>query len=118
MTENWSRQKCSRKSVRANGPIQIKKMKGAFSLNNPLVGTARPPESDKSSCPSNFLPAILGPGMGAPILWAPGKIAFFLQENRHAHKIPRFKGGGGLLGFFLGGGKCRFYFYGREDFSD
>ena len=24
--------------------------------------------------------------------------------------------GGGILG--LGGGKCRFYFYGREDFSD
>ena len=25
-------------------------------------------------------------------------------------------GGGGILGFF-GGGECRFYFYGREDFS-
>ena len=25
--------------------------------------------------------------------------------------------GGGILGF-LGGGECRFYFYGREDFSD
>ena len=24
--------------------------------------------------------------------------------------------GGGILGW--GGGKCRFYFYGREDFSD
>ena len=32
------------KSVRANDPIQIKKMKGAFSLNNPLVGSVRPPE--------------------------------------------------------------------------
>ena len=31
-------------------------------------------------------------------------------------KIPRFRGGG-ILGF-LGGGECRFYFYGRGDFSD
>ena len=62
--------------------------------------------------------AILGPEMAAPMLWAPGKISFFLQENLHAHKIPRF-GGGGYLGFWGGGwGKCRFYFHGREDFSD
>ena len=28
-------------------------------------------------------------------------------------------GGGGIWGFFLGGGgESRFYFYGREDFSD
>ena len=32
------------KSVRANGPIKMKEMKGAFSLNNLLVGTVRPPE--------------------------------------------------------------------------
>ena len=32
------------KSVRANDPIQIKKIKGAFSLNNSLVGTPRPPD--------------------------------------------------------------------------
>ena len=34
----------------------------------------------------------------------------------HVHKIPRFFGGG-ILGFF-GGGECRFYFYGRADFSE
>ena len=28
-----------------------------------------------------------------------------------------FWGGGGILGFFLGG-ECRSYFYGRADFSD
>ena len=28
-----------------------------------------------------FLSAILGPEMAAPILWTPGKNAFFLQEN-------------------------------------
>ena len=32
------------KSVRANGPIKMKKMKGAFFLNNLLVGTVRPPD--------------------------------------------------------------------------
>ena len=32
------------KSLRANDPIKTKKMKGALSLNNLLVGTVRPPE--------------------------------------------------------------------------
>ena len=49
--------------------------------------------------------------MAAPILWAPGKIVFLLQENLHAHKIPLFLGGGE-------GGSGDFIFYGREDFSD
>ena len=37
----------------------------------------------------------------------------------HAHKIPRSRGGG-ILGFFGGGGRggCQFYFHGREDFSE
>ena len=63
--------------------------------------------------------AILGPEMAAPILWTPGKMRPLCRKN-HVHKIPRFGGGGGILGFFLGGGggECRFYFYGREDFSD
>ena len=64
-----------------------------------------------------FLSAILGPEMAAPILWAPRISAFFLQENLHVHKIPRFRGGGGVLGLG-GGGKCRFYFHGRGDFSE
>ena len=46
----------------------------------------------------------------------PAKNASFLQENLHVHKIPRFRGRGGYFG--LGGGKCRFYFYGRGDFSE
>ena len=29
-----------------------------------------------------------------------------------------FLGGGGILVFFWGGGECRFYFYGRTDFSE
>ena len=49
-----------------------------------------------------FFSAILGPEMAAPILWTPGKNAFFLQENRHVHKISRFRGGG-ILGFGGGG---------------
>ena len=32
------------KSVRANDPIKMKKIKGAFSLNTLFVGTVRPPE--------------------------------------------------------------------------
>ena len=64
-----------------------------------------------------FVSAILGPEMAAPILWAPRISAFFLQENLHVHRIPRFGGGGGL-GLGLGGGEYRFYFYGRGDFSE
>ena len=64
-----------------------------------------------------FVSTILGPAMAAPILWAPGKNAFFFFcRKTYVHKIPRFGGGGfWVLG---GGGKCRFYFYGRGDFSD
>ena len=36
----------------------------------------------------------------------------------HVHKIPRFGGVGVFWVFFWGGGECRFYFYGRADFSD
>ena len=61
-----------------------------------------------------MLPSILGPEMAAPILWASGKIAFFLQEN--AMPIKFLVLGGGVFGFFWGG-KCRFYFYRSEDSS-
>ena len=71
--------------------------------------------SDKIRVSVNFLPAILGPEMAAPILWAPGEKKVLSAGESHVHKIPRFRG---HFGFFLGGGKCRFYFYGREDFSD
>ena len=65
-----------------------------------------------------FLSAILGPEMGASILWTPGKMRPFCRKS-HVHKIPRFRGGGGISGFARGGGgECRFYFYGREDFSE
>ena len=53
--------------------------------------------------------------MAAPILWAPGKNAVFLQEN-HVRKIPRL--GGGNLGFVLGGGggSANFIFMGAGIF--
>ena len=34
------------KSVRANGPTKTNKVKGTFSLNNLVVGTVRPPETN------------------------------------------------------------------------
>ena len=60
---------------------------------------------------AKFVSAILGPEMGAPILWTPGKMRSFCRKN-HVRTIPLFWGGG------LGGGECRFYFYGRADFSE
>ena len=70
-----------------------------------------PPNFRKILVSVKFLSAILGPEMGAPILWTPGKNAFFLQENLHVHKIPRFGGG---LGF--GGGSADFIFMGAGIF--
>ena len=39
----------------------------------------------------------------------------FCRKKQFFHKIPRFRGGE-YFGFW-GGGRCRFYFYGRGDFS-
>ena len=63
-----------------------------------------------------FLSAILGPEMAAPILWTPGKMRPFCRKTIFSIKF-LVLGGGGYFGFG-GGGECRFYFYGREDFSD
>ena len=64
-----------------------------------------------------FLSAILGPEMAASILWTPGKMRSFCRKNLHVHKFLVFLGGGWYFGFW-GGGECRFYFYGRADFSE
>ena len=58
-----------------------------------------------------FVSAILGPEMAAPILWTPGKCVLFAGKTMSV-KFLLLRGGLG------GGGKCRFYFYGRADFSD
>ena len=62
-----------------------------------------------------FLSAILGPEMAAPILWTPGKMPSFCRKTSMSIKFP---GLGGVRGFWGGGGECRFYLYGRRDFSD
>ena len=63
-----------------------------------------------------FVSAILGPEMAAPILWTHGKMPFFCRKTSMSIKILVLGGGGSIWVF--GGGECRFYFYGREDFSD
>ena len=63
-----------------------------------------------------FVSAILGPEMGAPILWTPGKMRSFCRKKPMSIKF--LVVGGGCFGFFGGGGECQFYFYGRADFSD
>ena len=55
-----------------------------------------------------------GAGNGCANFMGAWKNAFFLQEKPMFIKF-LLLGGGGLLGF---GGECRFYFYGREDFSE
>ena len=44
------------------------------------------------------------------------KNAFCLQEKPMSTKFLAL--GGGILGFWRGGGECRFYFYGRADFFE
>ena len=56
----------------------------------------------------------MGPEMAAPILCAPGKNAFFLQEKPFSIKF-RVLGGGVILGFF-GGGSADFIFMGARIF--
>ena len=80
-----------------------------FSWNLPLEPPNRPQKQPqpfrvffrKFLMSVKFLTAMLGLEMAAPILWAPRISAFFLQENLHVLKIPRFRGGGILC---LGGG--------------
>ena len=62
-----------------------------------------------------FVSAILGPEMAVPILWTPGKMLPFCRKKTMSIKFLVLWGG--YFGFW-GGGECRFYFYGREDFSD
>ena len=61
-----------------------------------------------------FLSAILGPEMAAPILWTPGKNAFFLQEKPVSIKFLVL--GGGVFWVFWGGGSADFIFMGARIF--
>ena len=55
--------------------------------------------------------------MDAPILWVPGKIASFLNENLHAHKNFSFLGVGNWVFFGEGGGgSADFMFMGARIF--
>ena len=56
--------------------------------------------------------------MAAPIVWAPGSFAFFLQEKTPTPIKFLVLEGGGLLGFVFLGGECRFQFYGRGGFAE
>ena len=51
-----------------------------------------------------FVSAILGPEMGAPILWTPEKMRSFCRKN-HVRKIPLFWGGGGSADFIFMGAR-------------
>ena len=62
-----------------------------------------------------FLPAILGPELAAPILWAPGKNALFLQEKPMPIKF-LVLGGGGFWVFLGGGGIADLIFMGARIF--
>ena len=61
-----------------------------------------------------FSSAILGPEMAAPILWAPGKIALFLQEKPMSIKVLLL--GGGVFWVLGGGGSADFIFMGARIF--
>ena len=54
-----------------------------------------------------FVSAILGPEMGASILWTPGRCVLSAGKTMSIKFI--VLGGGGILGFL--GGECQFYLY-------
>ena len=74
-------------------------------------------ENQKNPRVRKFLSAILGPEMGASILWTPGKMHPFCRKKTHVHKIPRFRGGVNF-GFWGGGGgaSADFIFMGARIF--
>ena len=57
-----------------------------------------------------------GAGNGCANFMDAWKNAFFLQEKKPMSI--KFRVLGGVFWVWGGGGKCRFYFYGREDFSE
>ena len=57
-----------------------------------------------------------GAGNGCANFMDAWKKCVLSAGKTRVHKIPRFRGGG-YFGFG-GGGECRFYFYGRADFSE
>ena len=62
-----------------------------------------------------FLSAILGPEMGASILWTPGKKTSVLQEKPMSIKFLVLGAGGGIF-WFWGGGSADFIFMGVRIF--
>ena len=77
------------------------------------------PEShffQKNPCVREIFVRNSGVGNGCANFMGAWKNAFFLQEKPMSIKFLPL-GGGCILGFG-GEGRCRFYFYGREDFSD
>ena len=90
----WNSARCQRMRKKNSGSALCQRMRKKNSgVRNAVVIIQKILVSVK------YLSAILGPEMGAPILWAPGIFAVFLQENLHVHKIPRFRGA-----FWVGGG--------------
>ena len=76
----------------------------------PLIGASLESFFRKIPVSVKFLSAVLRPEMAAPILWTPGKNAFFLQEKPHVRKIPPFRGG------FFGGGVPILFLWARGFF--
>ena len=83
---------------RAGGPGRAR----ACSQKNPRVRKIRVRNSGAGNGCANSMDA-----------W---KSVFFLQEKPMSIKFLVW--GGGYFGFWGKGGECRFYFYGRADFSD
>ena len=78
--------------------------------------TPESPRLRKSVMSIKFPPAILGPEMAAPILWAPGIFGSFCWKKTPM-PIRFLLLGGGVLGFLgRGGGSANFIFMGAGIF--
>ena len=68
---------CANRKISPKFHVENGVKNGKFHANFTLLGRS----AEKILVSVKFLSAILGPEMGAPILWAPGIFAFFLQET-------------------------------------
>ena len=98
-----------------NGVATLRVRKGSFDALNEGSGAGALGKVSKILVSVKFLSAILGPEVGASILWTPGKMRSFCRKT-HVHKIPRFRGGGVFWVWGGWGGSADFVLMGARIF--
>ena len=103
--------------LRAQNPRKIKK-KGQKWVKNRFGGYLKIGQKyQKNPRVHKIFVRDSGAGNGCANSMGASKKCVLSAGKTHVHKIPPSRGGG-VFGVLGGGGECRFYFYGREDFCE